>query len=157
MSPDTLRHYERLGVLPAAHRSSGGYRLYSEASVSRVLFVRSALRFGFSLKQLTTFINARDAGRPPCRQVRTTAGQILTEMDRQIEGLIAARADVRATLLEWDQRLARTPAGASARLLDALPSHPDSLKRASDRDRIPGHRGRAMWLRRSTQGPGAKT
>jgi DNA-binding transcriptional MerR regulator len=121
VSPDTLRYYERRGALPKPARTTAGYRLYSEEAVARVHFVRNALRFGFSLKQIARFAQSRDAGQPPCREVRAAAERILTEMDRQIEELQAARATVRDALVDWDRRLARTPDGAPARLLETLP------------------------------------
>ena len=124
VSPDTLRYYERRGALPKAARTSTGYRVYSEEAVARVRFVRNALRFGFSLKQIARFVQSRDAGHPPCRDVRAAAERILGEMDRQIEELQAARADVRDALVDWDRRLAGTPDGAPARLLETLPSPP---------------------------------
>jgi len=122
VSPDTLRYYERRGALPRAVRTSSGYRVYSAEAVARVRFVRNALRFGFSLKQIARFVQSRDAGHPPCREVRAAAERILSEMDRQIEELQAARADVRDALADWDRRLSRTPDGAPARLLETLPS-----------------------------------
>lgn len=122
VSPDTLRYYERRGALPKPARTTAGYRVYSEEAVARVQFVRSALRFGFSLKQIARFVQSRDAGHPPCREVRAAAERILTEMDRQIDELQAARATVREALVDWDRRLAGTPHGAPARLLETLPS-----------------------------------
>src|SRR5215470_2933234 len=49
LSPDTIRHYERVGVLPRASRTSAGYRVYPASSVERVLLVQRALRIGFTL------------------------------------------------------------------------------------------------------------
>ena len=98
VSADTLRYYERRGLLPKAARSRSGYRLYSEASVARIQFVRNALRFGFSLKQIAQFLTSRAAGQPPCHDVRSAGQRILAEMDRQIEELTQARAEIRKTL-----------------------------------------------------------
>jgi DNA-binding transcriptional MerR regulator len=122
ISRDTLRHYERVGVLPKAARTTAGYRLYAPSTVQRVRFVRNALRFGFSLKQIAGFLRARDAGCAPCRDVRNAAARLASEMDRQIDEMMQARAAIRATLAEWDLRLAATPAGRPARLLDGLSS-----------------------------------
>src|SRR5882672_5605696 len=83
ISRDTLRHYERVGVLPKAARTAGGYRLYAPATVERIRFARNALRFGFSLKQIAGFLRARDGGRPPCGEVRGAAARLASEMDRQ--------------------------------------------------------------------------
>ena len=138
ISPDTLRYYERVGVLPQPARTDAGYRQYSEAILDRIQFVRNALRFGFSLKQIASFLRAREAGRPPCESVREAAHRLLAEMDRQIAEMTDARTAIREMLIEWDRRLARTPAGSPARLLDTLtaasPSaHPTSRSRLNRR------------------------
>jgi DNA-binding transcriptional MerR regulator len=120
VSRDTLRHYERLGVLPKPARTSGGYRQYSESIIQRIRFVQNALRFGFSLRQIGQFLRACDCGRAPCREVRDSAAQMAVEMDRQIGEMIAARTAIHQMLTDWDRRLATTPAGARAHLLGTL-------------------------------------
>jgi len=117
---DTLRYYERQGLLPRAPRTSSGYRDYTPSIVERVRFVRNALRFGFTVKQVSGFLKSRESGKPPCRQVRAAAEEILDRIDRQIAELTAARVDVERTLAVWDARLARTPDGAPARLLESI-------------------------------------
>jgi len=122
VSPDTLRYYERMGLLPKIGRTESGYREYSEGMVERIRFVRNALRFGFSLKQVTKFLGARESGRAPCREVRAAAEDILARVDEQIKDLKAARRAIRDTLVDWDRRLSETPTGQPARLLQALNS-----------------------------------
>jgi DNA-binding transcriptional MerR regulator len=124
VSPDTLRHYESVGLLPRAPRTSGGYRYYTDATAARVLFVRNAIRFGFSVKELSGFLHARDHGRPPCRSVRDAGERLLREMDRELSELTAARTSMAETLAAWDAKLARTPAGTPAHLLNDLPQLP---------------------------------
>lgn len=120
-SRDSIRHYERLGLLPAPARTDGGYRIYPQAALDRVRLIRSAVRAGFALKDLQTFLKQRDAGEAPCRKVKAAAEQILEGVDRQIADLQDARANLEAMLRDWDGRLASTPGGRPARLLDALP------------------------------------
>lgn len=124
VSPDTLRHYERAGLLPRAPRTAGGYRCYTVETVAQVAFVRNAIRFGFSIKELSGFLHARDHGRPPCRSVRDAGERLLREMDRELSELTAARASMAKTIAAWDAKLARTPAGAPAHLLAELPALP---------------------------------
>ena len=121
VSVDTVRHYERIGVLRAAPRTEAGYRLYSSAAIDRVRLVRSAVQFGFSLTELATFLRARDRGSPPCRAVRAAAQQILDRVDAQIAELLETRQWMRTTLQDWDTRLARTREGGPAHLLESLP------------------------------------
>ena len=77
ISPDLIRYYERVGVLPRAPRTSGGFRYYSDDAVARLLFVRNAIRFGFTSKELAGFLKARDSGRPPCHSVRAAGQRLL--------------------------------------------------------------------------------
>lgn len=124
VSPDTIRHYERVGVLPRAPRTDAGYRRYSDAALAQVAVVRNAVRFGFSLKELARFFEARAKGRPPCASVRAAGERILGEMDRQIVELTQARSTMARLLGEWDARLAGTPSGMPAHLLSTLPEMP---------------------------------
>jgi len=134
ISRDTVRHYERLGVLPKASRTAGGYRQYPPAAVERIRFVRHAVRFGFSLRQIGQFLRARDSGRTPCRDVRDAAARMAAEMDRQIDDMVTARAAIHRMLGDWDARLATTPAGTPARLLETLtPRSPSVMSPRSPR------------------------
>jgi DNA-binding transcriptional MerR regulator len=120
VSADTIRHYDRLGLLPMTARSSGGYRLFPASVVRRVLLIRDAVGVGFSLHQLATFLRAREAGGAPCHDVRATAAHILEALDKQIGDLTTRRDALRAMLDDWDHRLAETPPNRPAHLLDAL-------------------------------------
>jgi DNA-binding transcriptional MerR regulator len=73
LSPDTIRHYERVGVLPRASRTDSGYRLYPASALERVRVVQRALRIGFTLAELAEVLKARDAGGAPCRRVYQVA------------------------------------------------------------------------------------
>lgn len=128
VSPDTIRHYERVGVLPGAVRGSNGYRRFPRESVERVQLVRKALSIGFSLEELARILRQRDAGSPPCRNVRAMAGEKLAGLDRQIAEMIAMRADLARILEEWDARLSTTAGGEAALLLQGL----STRKRTND-------------------------
>ena len=130
VSSDLIRYYERVGVLPRAPRTEGGFRYYSEAAVAQLLFVRNAIRFGFTSRQLAGFLKARDSGRPPCQSVRTAGQRLLTEMDAQLARLQEARTAMAETLAAWDSRLERTPAGTPAHLLTMVPNAPRATGRA---------------------------
>ena len=122
VSADTIRYYERIGLMPKAARTSAGYREYTESAIHRVRLVQNALRFGFSLKQLGAFLGVRHAGGAPCQNVRTAGAKILEAIERQIADLTVSRESVRETLDLWDRRLSQTPEGQPARLLEALPT-----------------------------------
>jgi DNA-binding transcriptional MerR regulator len=120
VSVDTVRHYERLGLIPKAARTNAGYRRYPTATIDRITLVRHALRFGFSLRDIAGFLRVRASGGMPCRDVRAAATRILTAVDQRIAELTAARTEMERTLRNWDRRLARTPADRPAHLLELL-------------------------------------
>jgi DNA-binding transcriptional MerR regulator len=128
VSPDLVRYYERVGVLPRAPRTEGGFRYYSDDTVARLLFVRNAIRFGFTSKELAGFLKARDSGRPPCHSVRAAGQRLLREMDDHLARLHEARVAMAETLAAWDARLERTAAGTPAHLLTMVPDAPRATR-----------------------------
>lgn len=120
VSTDTLRHYERKGVLARPRRGTNGYRQYPPEALARVLLVRRALAVGFTLDELSHVLSARDRGAAPCREVRALAAAKLAEVEERLAQLIELRGELRVTLKEWDGRLAKTPDGARARLLESF-------------------------------------
>ncbi len=120
VSPDTIRHYERVGVLPSAVRGSNGYRLFPRESVGRVMLIRRALAIGFSLEELARILRQRDSGAPPCRNVRAMAGGKLADLDRRIAEMMAMREELARILEEWDAKLSTTRDGEPAHLLHSL-------------------------------------
>jgi MerR family transcriptional regulator, copper efflux regulator len=122
VSPDTLRHYERLKLLRPAGRSPSGYRFYALEAIARVRIVQAALSLGFTLAELSRLLGMRDAGQPPCHAVRALAAEKLTELERRLKDIVRLRASLRAVLKSWDVRLQSAPAGARAGLLDSLVS-----------------------------------
>ena len=121
VSTDTLRHYERLGLLPAPPRTTGGYRQYSPAHVNRVQLIRRALTIGFSLADLEQVLRERDRGGAPCRRVFALVSERLSEIDREVAALVDLKRDLGAMLRDWERRLSGTPDSKQARLLDGLP------------------------------------
>ena len=120
VSTDTLRHYERQGLLPRVIRTAAGYRQYSAATVDRVLLIQRALVVGFSLADLKRVLALRDKGGSPCVGVRALVGDRLEQLNRRIEELLALRDELRSLVTDWDGRLANTPKGGRAHLLETL-------------------------------------
>jgi len=120
VSTDTLRHYERIGVLARAPRTESGYRRYPPEALRRVCLVRQALSVGFSLPELARLLQIRERGGAPCREVRALAQLKLNQIDRRLADLKAVRRRMRLMLKDWDARLARTRKGQRAGLLESL-------------------------------------
>jgi DNA-binding transcriptional MerR regulator len=120
VSTDTLRHYEKLGLLKKPPRTQGGYRAYPPESLDRVLLIRNALACGFTLKELTAILRVRDAGGAPCRKVASLGHEKVEQLSRQISQLILLRDSLKGTVEEWDRRLEKTRTHDRANLLESL-------------------------------------
>jgi len=131
LTPDTIRYYERRGLLPTPARTPGGYRQYSESVVRRLALIRNAQQFGFSLSAIAGFLRVREAGGRPCHDVRAAAQRMLEAMERQLADLLSTRRRMRRTLKHWDRTLEQTPPDRQARLLEHLPR--DSASTAARR------------------------
>jgi DNA-binding transcriptional MerR regulator len=124
ISPDTLRFYERRGLLPRPPRDANGYRRYPADALQRVTMIQRALDAGFTLEDLGRILPQRDAGGAPCRQVFAIASLRLRELDDRIAALTDLRTRIRRVVARWQRTLDRTPAGARARLLETLAEAP---------------------------------
>ena len=140
LAPSAIRFYEQSGLLPAAERSANGYRAYPARALERVRLIRRALSVGLTLAQLGRVLRERDRNGSPCRMVRALAGERLAQIERELAELTARRDALRRTLAGWDQRLARTPRGLQARLLDHVVTPAPAGTAAAARGRDGGKR-----------------
>jgi DNA-binding transcriptional MerR regulator len=120
VSPDTLRHYERKGLLDRPRRSANGYREYAASALDRVHLVRRALGVGFTLDELARILVVRDRGGAPCQQVRALAGKKLGEVETRITELTTLRDELQVLLKDWDALLSKNPPPERAGLLESL-------------------------------------
>ena len=120
VSADTIRHYEKLGILPKSPRTEGGYRSYSANAVERVQMTRRALALGFSLNELADILRTHDNGGIPCRQVLDLTEEKLRSLGTQIQELRRTQKYMRQLVREWRRKLDATEPGNKARLLHSL-------------------------------------
>jgi len=120
LSADTLRHYEKLGLLPKALRTEGGYRLYPPETLDRVRTIQGALRVGFKLSDSPTFSRNVEQAERPANGSAEMASHKLEALDGQIADLMALRDFLSDTVTAWQQRLKSLPPGKRAGLLDSL-------------------------------------
>jgi DNA-binding transcriptional MerR regulator len=120
VSTDTLRHYERLGVLATPQRTTGNYREYPPTSRQRVELVQHALAIGFSLPELKALLAERDRGGAPCHRARELLKVKIRTVNRQIENLTSLRTELRRLAKDWDERLRQTKPGQTAQLLESV-------------------------------------
>lgn len=95
---ETVRYYERIGLLGAPARSDGNYRLYDDAALGRLSFVRRARDLGFSLEQIRALLDLADDRSKPCCAVDAVALEHLQAVDRKIADLVALRRELGSLL-----------------------------------------------------------
>lgn len=109
----TVRYYERRGLLPAAPRTPSGYRLYSPEALARLRFIKQAQALGFSLKEIHEVLRLRYECQSPCQCVRGLLEAKLERVERQMGEMRRFRRELKKTLA-YVRRLPRAPHRLSA-------------------------------------------
>jgi len=87
ISADTLRYYEKIGLLPAINRTESGIRAYLDHDLSRLRFVRRAQKMKFSLKEIAELLSMREDPQHARDEVRILTRSKLTEVADHLEDL----------------------------------------------------------------------
>lgn len=101
---DTVRYYERNGILPAPARRASGYRDYRDDDVARLDFVLRAKRLGFSLVEIRDLLDLSDADTTGSGQVKAIAAARLSDIDRRIAQLGRMRDAIRSLVHSGHQQ-----------------------------------------------------
>ncbi len=88
---ETIRYYERRGLVPAPPRRYSGYRQYAPGDVRRVLFIKRAQRLGFTLREVSDLLHLKVDPQTTCADVRKRAEIKIAEVDEKIRELEAMR------------------------------------------------------------------
>ncbi len=120
LSPDSIRHYDRLGLVSST-RTTGQFREFAPEALHRVQVIQAALALGFSLDELAQIFAMRREGRARCKRVRALAGDKLVALSDRIAELQRLRRMLVRTLAAWDATLA-DGAEHPAQLLESLVS-----------------------------------
>ncbi len=132
VSRDTLRHYERQGLLPLAQRSQNGYRHYTLEALTRVRLIRGALGIGFTVEELREILQSRDRGQPPCHQVHALALEKARALELRIAELNGLQKALKNAIRSWTRKLKSTAPGKRAGLLELfVANHPESTRNIS--------------------------
>lgn len=84
---ETIRYYERIGMIPKPPRTQGGHRLYAQEHLKRLTFIRRSRELGFGLEQIRELLRFADGGRYTCSQVKTITLQHLEEVRVRMKDL----------------------------------------------------------------------
>jgi DNA-binding transcriptional MerR regulator len=91
---DTIRYYERAGLLPPPTRTAADHRRYGEAAIDRLHFIQGAQRLGLRLRDIGDLLSVRDTGNCPCEPAEQLLRRRITEVDAELSRLTALRADL---------------------------------------------------------------
>ena len=112
---ETIRYYEKIGLLPKPARTAGNYRSYGSREVARLTFIRRARELGFSLDQVRTLLSLSDDRGKPCAEVDEIASIHLKTVEQKIADLMALKRELSSTISQCSQGTI-----ADCRILEAL-------------------------------------
>ena len=92
VSAKMIRHYEEVGLLPAARRTSAGYRQYDENAVHTLRFIRHSRDLGFSIPEITELVGLWQNRRRPSRQVKALAEAHIRELEQKAAEVLAMKS-----------------------------------------------------------------
>lgn len=95
---ETVRYYEKIGLLPPPARTAANYRAYGADHLARLSFIRRARDLGFTLEAVRELLTLADDKAQSCEAVDVIARAHLTEIDRKVADLQALRAELARTL-----------------------------------------------------------
>jgi MerR family transcriptional regulator, mercuric resistance operon regulatory protein len=120
---ETIRYYERIGLMPRTARSGGGHRLYDEDHVKRLGFIRRSRQLGFTLDQIRTLLGLVDGRRYTCAHVKRVTVEHLEEIRRKMVDLTKIERVLKSMAAECD-------GGALPKcaVIDALFDQPEDVR-----------------------------
>lgn len=112
---ETIRYYERIGLLAAPARTGGNYRAYGDKELGRLSFIRRARDLGFAIEQVRELLSLSDQKKRSCEAVDEIAREHLADVDRKL-------ADLKALRRELDSIIRQCGCGtiANCRIIEAL-------------------------------------
>ena len=101
VTPDTVRHYTRNGLLTPIRDASNGYRNYCADDLARMVFIRKARSLGFSLSDIGDILTESKQGHSPCPQVRKVMDERLQETRRRLADMAKLQKRMEHAVALW--------------------------------------------------------
>lgn len=95
ITTDAIRYYEELGLVRPSGRTPGGYRVFEAEALKRITFIKNAQTLGLTLAEIGEVLKIQDDGACPCGHTKALLDKHLEQVNREIAGLIALRADLK--------------------------------------------------------------
>ncbi len=109
LNTQTIRYYERVGLLPEPERTEAGYRIYKEEDERRLNFVKNARNVGLSLGEIKEVLAFHERGDPPCAYVTEAIARRAKEVGHQIEELTRFKRELDRLYERTTEQPAREP------------------------------------------------
>ena len=115
---ETIRYYERIGLLPKPERTAGNYRSYGEAHRTRLAFVRHSRELGFTIEEVRSLLDLADHPERECCEADRIATRHLAQVEEKIGQLVTLRDELSRIIGRCRGGLA-----ADCRVIEALGDH----------------------------------
>jgi DNA-binding transcriptional MerR regulator len=125
-SVPTIRYYEQIGLLPEASRRGGGHRVYGEADLRHLTFIRRCREFGFPIQQVRDLVVLARTPERDCTAARDLAQQRLDDVRRKLKELRALERSLKQFVDDCDALCVGGPAGSCVILADLANAQPVS-------------------------------
>lgn len=116
VSTQTIRYYERLGLLNAPQRNTAHYRIYSEEAEERLQFIQKAKHFGLSLEEIKTLIEIRAKGVPPCTNLKAMVKKHLDDLEQRIQEMVTFHQELSHRYQEIETTIPDSSAAVTEKL-----------------------------------------
>lgn len=100
---EALRFYEKSGILGRPRRTQSGYRVYDEAVLQRLDFIKRSQIVGFSLDEIKRIVADKEAGKSPCHEVREIVRRRLDDLDKRLKEMRRHRKELGAAFKNWEE------------------------------------------------------
>jgi DNA-binding transcriptional MerR regulator len=111
VTADTLRHYLRIKLIMPEGRTASGYRSFSERTVARLRFIRSAAGLGFTLGDIAELLQMSEQGHLPCPRARVLIVERIAQHRQQLDAMAALSRRMQQALREWQRMPDGVPDG----------------------------------------------
>ncbi len=99
---ETIRYYEKIGLMPEPLRSASGYRVYDHSHLKRLSFIKRCRELGFTLKEIAALLGLVDGGSYSCAEIRDHTKSHLQDIDNKIRDLQKMQQTLRNMVSECE-------------------------------------------------------
>jgi DNA-binding transcriptional MerR regulator len=138
IAADTVRYYERVGLLPPPQRTAAGYRQYDEAAVERLRLIRASQAAGLRLRDIGELLQVADHGRCPCGHTETLLRERLAEVEVELARLATLKAELSRLLAPQAEPCCPETVTTAACLWWCADDNPDARGEGGEEDAVRG-------------------